>query len=76
MPSGSLSILLAAQRLARRGCGGWTRAELATAAGLPRQTIYRIERGERDHPLSIVAALARVFGCAPGDLLRPLRSRR
>jgi transcriptional regulator with XRE-family HTH domain len=52
------------QRLqARREELGWSQTELAARAGVPYETIYRVERGTHHEPrVSIAAKLARTLG--------------
>lgn len=42
---------------------GMTQEELATAAGLQRTHILRIEQGKYDVRLSVLSAIARALGC-------------
>jgi len=50
-------------RLAELRTGrGWTQAELATRAGVSRQTINSIETGRFEPSLTLALKLARLFG--------------
>lgn len=67
----SIATNLTRLRLSR----GWSQARLASEAGLPRQTLQRIERGKRlDPQISTVLALARALGVSVADLTRPVAS--
>jgi putative transcriptional regulator len=52
------------QRLkAIREARGWSQGELAARAGVPYETVYRVERGLHHEPrVSIAAKLARTLG--------------
>ncbi len=64
----------------RRWCGatvkrlrnkrGWTQEELATRLGCARNTIARIETGNRRPSLTLLERLARVLKVGVGDLFR------
>ena len=65
----ALELDLFATRLARlREQAGLTVAELAARAGLHRDYIYRLERGEREPSLAVAKALARALGVTLGEL--------
>ena len=53
----------------RRAALGLSQEELADRAGLHRNYIGGIERGERNVGIKAVFALAAGLGCAPSDLL-------
>jgi putative transcriptional regulator len=47
---------------------GMTQAELATAAGVSRQSIISIERGRYVPSLPLALKMAKLFGCGTDDL--------
>ncbi len=47
---------------------GWTQAELARRARVARNTIARIETGNRNPSLTLVEGLARIFKVGIADL--------
>ncbi|AKU08148.1 MULTISPECIES: helix-turn-helix transcriptional regulator [Haloferax] len=48
-----------------------TQAELATAVGVSRQTIYAIEHSRYDPSLKLAFKLARYFDCSVEELFSP-----
>jgi DNA-binding Xre family transcriptional regulator len=56
---------LAALRVQR----GLTQDELAAAAGLRAAEVRRVERGQRDLSVVVLADLARALAVQPGDLM-------
>lgn len=50
---------------------GWTQKVLAGSAGLPANTVARIERGEQEPSASTLARLARALGVPADELLPP-----
>lgn len=52
-----------------REAAGLTQDTLASAAGIGRVTLIRIENGEQSPRYSTLIALARALGCEPGELL-------
>lgn len=48
---------------------GLTQRELATAVGVARNTVARIECGNRAPSLALLVALAHALGVQPADLL-------
>ena len=48
---------------------GWSQEELADQAGLHRTYVSGVERAVRNPTITIVAALAKALGVAPGELL-------
>lgn len=54
-----------------RDARGWSQAELATRAGVSRQTINAIETGRYDPSLPLAFALAALFGRSIEDLFQP-----
>ncbi len=55
-----------------REAADMTQAELGKATDLDRTYISRIERGETNPSLTVIVALAKATGTAPGDLLKLL----
>ncbi len=51
---------------------GFTQAELARKAGIPRPNLIDIETGKRDCTLRTLQALAKALGLSPGKLLDEL----
>jgi putative transcriptional regulator len=49
---------------------GLTQEELASAAGVSRQSIISIERGRYVPSLSLALRISRVFGCTTDDLFK------
>ena len=56
---------LAALRIQR----GLSQAALAEAAGLRAAEVRRVERGQRDLPVVVLADIARALHVLPGDLM-------
>ncbi len=56
----------------RRQCG-YSQERLAARAGLARDTVYKIEAGERSPQLHTLLALADALGVDPRELLRGMR---
>ena len=54
---------------------GMTQDVLATAAGLNRGFVGRVEAGTRQPTLSVITALALALDVAPGDLVREALAR-
>lgn len=51
---------------------GWTQQELADRMETTKQTVSRVESGDRDWGKGYLEAFAHVIGCEPGDpLTRP-----
>jgi transcriptional regulator with XRE-family HTH domain len=51
---------------------GWTQQELADRMDTTKQTVSRVESGERDWGKGYLEAFAFVIGCEPGDpITRP-----
>lgn len=48
---------------------GLTQADLASAIGVDRTYLNKIERGKRDYVPHVLEAAAAQLGCAPGDLI-------
>ena len=65
---GSLKRLGEAVRAARKG-RGLSQEALADAAGIDRSHMGKIERGERNVTLLIIARIAKAVGHKPSDLL-------
>lgn len=55
-------------RILRKG-KGLTQKQLAELVGVERQTIIRLESGERKPTVALLIKLSRVFRCRPTDLL-------
>ncbi len=55
----------------RREARGWSQAELATRAGVSRQTINAIETGRYDPSLPLAFTLAAIFERSIEDLFEP-----
>lgn len=55
-------------RLARRAVG-LTIHETARAAGMPRKSLMRFERGEHDPQLATIVRVARALGCTAMELV-------
>lgn len=49
---------------------GWSQEELAFRAGIHRNYLGGIERGERNPALDNIAAIAKALGVEPSDLLQ------
>jgi transcriptional regulator with XRE-family HTH domain len=58
----------AARLASLRSKAGLSVADLAAAAGLHRDTVYRLERGEREPSLAVAKMLAQALGCTLDDL--------
>lgn len=52
----------AARLRSLRETAGWSIPKLAAASGLPRQTIHKLERGERQPSLETALTLAKALG--------------
>ena len=50
---------------------GWSQEQLAEVAGLHRNYVGGVERGERNCALRTIHSLAVAFGVEPSDLFRP-----
>ena len=48
---------------------GWTREELADAAGIAASTVWRAETGRHSLTQPILRKLAKALGCSVADLL-------
>src|SRR5229473_1957236 len=79
----TLAHSVAAQVRALREGRGWTQEQLAEAAGLSRDAISRIERGDREPKLVTLEAIASAVGLELAQLLasekkpsRPFRRKR
>jgi putative transcriptional regulator len=51
-----------------RGARGWTQEQLATAAGVSRQSINSIERDRYVPSLLLALTFARIFGCSTDQI--------
>jgi DNA-binding XRE family transcriptional regulator len=54
-----------------RTAAGMTQAQLASAAGIGRVTLVRLERGEQSPRYETLAAIARALGRAVGEVVGP-----
>lgn len=65
-------ILVKLTRLRRRRLEkGWTQADLSAASGISAHAISLLESGKREPRPANIAALARVLGCEPKELMEP-----
>lgn len=72
----TLSMIPIGQQLrARRQAQGLSQAALATAAGVARVTVEKIEAGERTPSWIMLGRLARALGCRVQLTLVPRRSK-
>jgi DNA-binding XRE family transcriptional regulator len=71
-PSTPLRFVLADNVLRLRRARGWTQQQAATAAGLTKSCISKIEQADRNASIATVQALAEGFQCWPVDLLTPV----
>jgi putative transcriptional regulator len=53
---------------------GWTRDQLAIAAGTSSHSIAKLEQGVRAPSLELAWRVAQAFGCSLDDLVRPAAS--
>lgn len=51
---------------------GWTQAQLAAKAGVPKNLVGCVERGQCDPPLTVLIRIGRALGVDPAVLLRGL----
>ena len=69
MRKGNIRILVGAKLRQLREKHGWSQEDLGFEAGLHRNYVGGIERGERNVAIVNLAKLAKALGVSPRDLL-------